>query len=232
MDANKIDHITYKDLVHNQVPPYIEPLGKWKSKVVELLSYALYFPLLGRWLRGFFPIVCVALGKMRRRGNYRGMYRLLFNCLMSSAFRVKNTFKWWYLMRFGVAMAQERQINWMIRDFILEDNLILIGTLGPKPLKGYDVAYSFVGFALWLFERGDIQGAVNMIKISVQADETWGYPEYLYGWFGLFTSGIDSVAHFTKAVHIDWSFFQRMKMDKMCSQHPELLKEVQKRSLV
>jgi hypothetical protein len=89
-----------------------------------------------------------------------------------------------------------------------------------------------VGYSLWLFERGDVQGAINMIQIAVLADETWGYPEYLHGWYGLFTRGVDSVTHFTRAVQIDWSFLQRMKHDKTCRQHPEVLKEVQKRTLV
>ena len=104
--------------------------------------------------------------------------------------------------------------------------------MGPKPWKGYDVAYAFVGYSLWLFERGDIQGAINMIQIGIEADETWGYPEYLFGWYGLFTGGVDSVAHFARAVQIDWSFLQRMKQDKTCRQHPELLKEVQRRTLI
>jgi hypothetical protein len=135
-------------------------------------------------------------------------------------------------MRFAVAIAQERQINWVLRDVVLEDNLTLLGSLGPRPLKGYDVAYSFVGYSLWLFERGDVWGAISMVKIAEQADETWGYPEYLHGWFGLFTAGVDSVEHFARAVHIDWSFLQRMKQDKTCREHPDVLHEVQKRTLV
>jgi len=232
MPENKSDHITYRNLVHNQISPYIVFKGWWHQILVETLSYGIQWPWVGRWIRHSFAAVCTALSRLRRRGDYRGLYTLLINALLGSAFRHRKTYLWWYLMRFAVAVAQERQINWMVRDFILEDNLILMGTLGPKPWVGYDVAYAFVGFSLWLFERGDIQGAVNMIQISVQADETWGYPEYLYGWYGLFTPGIDSVTHFSRAVQIDWSFFQRMKLDKTCSQHPELLREVQKRTLV
>src|SRR5262249_52877946 len=128
--------------------------------------------------------------------------------------------------------AQERQINWLIRDVVLEDNLTLLGSLGPRPFMGYDVAYAFVGFSLWAFERGDVLGAINLVKTAEQADLTWGYPEYLHGWYGLFTTGIDSVEHFSRAVQIDWSFLQRMKHDKTCLAHPDVLHEVQKRSIV
>ncbi len=119
-----------------------------------------------------------------------------------------------------------------MRDLALEDSLIMLGSTGPKPWIGYDIAYAFVGYSLWIFERGDVQGAINMIKVSIDADDTWGYPEYLLGWYGLFTNNVDSVEHFTRAVQIDWSFLQRMKHDRTCRQHPEILKEVQKKTLV
>jgi hypothetical protein len=225
------DHRTYKDLIDNRYPPYIQLRGI-KGALAAVLSHAIRFPILGRFLRRSFTIQCVALSRFRQKGDYVGLYNLLINSLLANYFRKKRIYRWWYLMRFGVAVAQERQINWMIRDLVLEDNLILVGSLGPKPWKGYDVAYSFVGYSLWLFERGDIHGALNMIQIAVQADETWGYPEYLHGWYGLFTTGVDSVNHFTRAVQIDWSFLQRMKQDKTCRAHPEVLREVQKRTIV
>lgn len=49
---------------------------------------------------------------------------------------------------------------------------------------------------------------------------------------GLFTLDVDSANPFAGAVQIDWSFLQRMKRDRTCRQHPEVLKEVQRRTLV
>lgn len=231
MTKGNNDHRTYKDLVQNQYPPYIQNTG-WRGFLANFLSYGLHIPVIGRILKQSFLIVCSALGRYRKLGDFAGLYALLIESLLTYHFRKKNTYRWWYLMRFAVAVAQERQINWLIRDLILEDNLILIGSLGPKPWRGYDSAYTFVGFSLWLFERGDIQGALNMIQIAVRADDTWGYPEYLHGWYGLFTSGVDSISHFTRAVQIDWSFLQRMKQDKTCQKHPDIVHEVQKRTVV
>lgn len=231
MIDNNDDHRTYKELTENRYPPYIQLEGI-KGVLAHVLSKGVHWPFVGRFLRHSFTLECVALTKLRQRGDYLGLYNLLIDSLLSTDFRKKKNYRWWYLMRFGVAVAQERQINWLIRDIVLEDNLILVGSRGPKPWRGYDTAYAFVGYSLWLFERGDIQGAINMIQIAVQADETWGYPEYLNGWFGLFTTGVDSAEHFTRAVQIDWSFLQRMKQDKTCRAHPEVLKEVQKRTLV
>jgi len=228
--GNDYRYRNYRDLIQNKNRPL--PLSSLSAFVVQLLSYCLWLPVIGRMLRYSFTIVCSALGRLRRKEDFKGVYALLLDSLTQEAFRNRQTYRWWYLMRFGVAIAQERQINWLIRDIQLEDNLILIGSLGPRPLKGYDVAYSFVGYALWMFERGDVWGAINLVKMAEEADETWGYPEYLHGWFGLFTTGVDSVEHFSRAVHIDWSFLQRMKQDKTCREHPEVLHEVQKRSIV
>ncbi len=221
---------TYKDLIHNQGKS-IYPTSIL-VQLIEILARGIYIPIIGHFLCYSFTIVCCALSQMRHRRNYPELYALLISCLTRAVFRKKHVHRWWYLMRFAIAVSQERQINWLVRDVVLEDNLILLGSLGPRPLKGYDVAYSFVGYSLWLFERGDIWGAINMVRIAEQADETWGYPEYLHGWYGLFTTGVDSVEHFARAVHIDWSFLQRMKQDKTCKEHPEVLHEVQKRTLV
>lgn len=231
MTKDSSDYRTYKDLVQNRYPPYVQITGL-KGTISELLSYFIKYPIIGHWIKHSFTVVCVALGKLRKQNDFKALYALLIEVLLGNYFRKKETNRWWYLMRFAVAISQERQINWLIRDLILEDNLILIGSLGPKPWKGYDTAYAFVGYSLWLFERGDIQGAIHMIQIAINADETWGYPEYLYGWYGLFTRGVDSITHFARAVQIDWSFMQRMKQDRTCQQHPEVLREVQKRTLV
>lgn len=231
MPEDKFDHRTYKDLVQNRFPPYVQQIG-WRGRLAEYLSLGIRLPIFSHFFQQSFVLVCIALNRLRRKGDYAGLYGLLIQVLLSTTFRRNRIYRWWYLMRFGVAVAQERQINWMIRDLILEDNLIIIGSLGPRPWRGYDVAYAFVGYSLWLFERGDIQGSISMIQIAVEADETWGYPEYLHGWYGLFTQDVNSVEHFTRAVQIDWSFLQRMKQDKTCQRHPELLREVQKRTLV
>lgn len=225
------DHRTYKELIQNHAPPYVNING-WLGSLAGWISVGIKFPLLGKWIRRSFRMVCIALSHYRNQGDYMSLYKLLIIVLLSTNFRKARNYRWWYLMRFGIAIAQERQIHWLVRDVVLEDNLILIGSLGPKPWKGYDVAYVFVGYSLWLFERGDIQAALNMIQIAVQADDSWGYPEYLLGWYGLFTRGVDSVSHFAKAVQIDWSFLQRMRQDKTCQQYPDLVREVQKKTLV
>jgi hypothetical protein len=231
MTNNLNDHRPYKALTQNWRFPSMSLKGA-STFMVNILSYGINLPIIRYFIRRRFNVVCVVLSRLRKKGDYAGLYSLLIYTLSGSYFRKKNRYQWGYLMRFGVAITQERQINWLVRDLVLEDNLILLGSLAATAPTGYDAAYAFVGYSLWLFERGDIHGALNMIQMAVQADDSWGYPEYLHGWYGLFTSGVDSVDHFARAVQIDWSFLHRMKQDKTCRQYPELLKEVQKRTLV
>ncbi len=229
MKADDHRYKLYQELIQHRVQ-YAKLTGV-KGFVAEFLSRFIYYPVVGHWVRYSFILVCCALARLRKKGDYVRLYALLTDALSHGTFRSKPE-HWWYLMRFTVAITQERQINWLIRDVVLEDNLMLLGSLGPKPLKGYDVAYAFVAYSLWLFERGDVWSAISMIKIAKQADETWGYPEYLHGWFGFFTTGINSVEYFARAVQIDWSFLQKMKQDRTCCEHPEMLHEVQRRTLV
>lgn len=91
-------------------------------------------------------MVCAVLGRSKERGNCSKFYKLLIDTLLGPYFRKKAIYQWWYLMRLGASVAQERQIRWLIRNSSLEDTLILMDSLGPKPWKGYDVAYAFVGY--------------------------------------------------------------------------------------
>lgn len=223
------EHKYYRDLVHDQIQ--YPKKGGIKGLGIVFLSHFIETPVLGWLLRHSFAVTCCALARFRYQGRYRRLYRLLNHSFSQTKLR-RTPHYWWYLMRFAVALTQERQIHWFDRDIAVEDNLMLLGSLGPRPLKGYDVAYSFVGYALWLFERGNVASAISMVQLAEEADETWGYPEYLHGWFGLFTTGVNSVEYFAKAVQIDWSFLQKMKHDKACSEHPDMLHEVQKRIVI
>lgn len=180
-----------------------------------------------------FNMICLYIAVMHKRQNFHHMYKLMLTVLSYQYWREPAQAKqWWFLMRLFVALLQEQQIYFLRFHPKLEEELIRLGFEGPAPVEGYDVSYSYVGFALWKFERAEIHEAINLIKTAVLADSSWGYPEYLYGWFGLFTSDVDSVEHFSKAIQLDWSFFHRLKRDKVCQQFPEILKAVNKRVLV
>jgi len=219
----------YKDLIH-QTPESVKlPAGA--LAVLDFLTVFINTPLIRVLLRRSFFLVCYAMVSFRKERNYAPLYRLLIGCLLAKSCR-SNPKQWWYCMRAAVAFVQARQHHSWATDIDLEDNLIRLGNRGPQPLVGYDVAYVFVGYSLWLFERGEVGTALRMISIAEKADPSWGYPSYLHGWYQLFGSEKESVDYFVRAVHIDWSFLRKMKEDNICREHPQILHEVRRRTLV
>lgn len=231
MSQNTVEIKFYKDLLRQKTEPLKSP--RFLKRVFQWASLGVNLPLIGLLCRQSFVIVCYAMVRFRQKGQYRRLYRLLSRCLTGKSLRKKPK-EWWYLMRALVAFSQEyctfsdrtgEQNN-------LEESLILLGYLGPKPLKGYDVAYVYVAYSLWNFERGDIGAALSLITIAECADPTWGYPAYLHGWYSLFENTGAAVDYFSQAVQMDWSFLQKMKHDNICKEHPEILHEVRRRALV
>lgn len=217
--------------------PYGNPAAKKRTAakwlLMKFLGLLFFIPLLGHALLRLFTVDCLYVALLHQYGNQSRLYTFLHRILKSGAFRRKGKHHyWWFFMRLIVAFLQEEQIHHFLINPDLEEELITLGKMGPGKRTGYNVAYSFVGFSLWLFERGLIHDAINMVAIAAEADQAWGYPEYLHGWYGLFIGGEGSEQHFTKAVIIDWSFLHRMRRDRTCQQFPDMIKKVSQQVLV
>ncbi len=219
----------YKDLIHRTPNNVQLPAGL--GSLLGFLSPFINTPLIRALLRRSFLMVCYAMVYFRNRRDFLQSYRLLTGCLLTKHLR-KNPKHWWYLMRAAVALVQTRENNAFEDDLSIEDTLILLGNSGPQPLEGYDVAYVFLGYSLWFFERGEVQVALRMVKIAEQADPSWGYPTYLHGWYQLFHNEKEAIDYFVRAVQMDWSFLHKMKEDTICKEHPKVLQEVRLRTLV
>ncbi len=118
-------HRSYRDLILNRQPyPH---LSSFKGIIAGLLSYAIALPIIGKLLRKSFVVTCFALGRYRQKGNYIGLYTLLLNSLIDRRYQNKNSYQWWYLMRFAVAVAQERQINFFCERFSIRRQFNYVG---------------------------------------------------------------------------------------------------------
>ena len=139
---------------------------------------------------------------------------------------------WWHLMRLIVTHMQEQQIYTFKINPQIEEELIHLSEKLSLQIKSYDVSYCYVGFSLWLFERSQVISAREMVEIAAEAYPTWGYPDYLLGWYGLFLGSTNTIDHFRNAINKDWSFLQKIKQDKTCQQFPNLIKEVTNKMIV
>jgi len=167
---------------------------------------------------------------VRKNKSHQALQHLM-QLLKSKKFIEGPTYRWWYLMRQAVMLAQDYQLCSQNHFKGEIKHLMSLGTNGPLCSSGYDVAFCFVGFGLWAFQMGDTKLAIRYIQHAIDADNTWGYPDYLMGWLGLFDKQVDTVHHFVKALKYNWSFFHRINRDPICQKHPEILKEVRQKVL-
>ena len=214
-------------------PKFVSKNNFLRYLFICVVGGLLSLPLLGCLFRKIFSLVCLQIVLLHQNNNYQSLYKLIAKVLKGNTYRSdKRADCWWFLMRLAVAFVQEQQIKQFFINPELEEFFIDLGKKGPGKQVGYNVAYSFVGFSLWLFERGLIKDAIGMIQVAENADPTWGYPQYLHGWYGLFLEDVDSVDYFSKAVNIDWKFLHRLRNDHTCQQFPEIVKQVNKRVLI
>jgi hypothetical protein len=100
--------------------------------------------------------------------------------------------------------------------------------LGPQPWQGFAVAYSFASFSFCSFLAGKYNKAIEYISIANHAEKSWGYPEYLLGWYGLLLEGISPVPHFVRAIHCNKRYWQLLQHDPLVAKFPTVLQKVKK----
>lgn len=200
-------------------------------EVLVGLAYLVALPGLNLVFRYTFLGACGYVVRLKIKRKKTEALTFVINTLSSDQYREKGTFRWWHLMRLGISIAQDYQLQNNIFLPLVEKLMHLVLT-GPQPRLGYDAAYSLVGFSLWAFQIGDVKLAIFTIRQAIQADPLWGYPHYLLGWFGLFDTEVDSVNHFEQALKCNWSFFHRIMNDPICLRHPDILSRLRKRMLI
>lgn len=192
------------------------------------------FTLLGlqsMWRKTFYGLKLQVL-QLRSQGEQIEALNALIQALTKNHFWVSHTAKWWYLMQMAVSIAQDLQLSDSNKICEPVKRLFKLILQAPSPWYGYHAAYSFVSLSLWSFQFGKTQNALMQVNSAIHADASWGYPEYLLGWYGLVLEGIDPVPHFVKAIQFDWNFFRRLKQDPLCQKFPNVLENVKKALLM
>ncbi len=191
------------------------------------------FSLIG--LRSFWQSTFYGLkmqvDQLRRHGQKIEALHLLLQGLSQNHFWLNHATKWWYLMHLSISLAQDLKLSAANQFSSPIQRLFKLSMQAPTPWQGYNVAYSFVSLSLWSFELGKTQKAIEQINCAIHADSSWGYPEYLLGWYGLSLEGIDPVAHFVKAVKLNWSLLEKLKQDPLGQRFPYILQAVKEKVL-
>ncbi len=127
-----------------------------------------------------------------------------------------NHHHWWSFMRYAVKSIEKSG------DLGNMKQTLERAREGIEPFEGYDVAFSFVAFSLWKFKEERIEEAVDLAKTASEADPTWGYPEFLLGWYCLVAGGGDASRHLANAVQRDPRIIFRVASDPICHARPDI----------
>lgn len=140
---------------------------------------------------------------------------------------------WWGLMRQIINILQDQQLGFMVINPEIETKLTHLSlNYKNQDFESHDKAFCLIAISLWMFERGKINMAVLTAAEAAKADLSWGYGDFMVGWYKLFLGGNDAVKHFNIAVSKDWSFLHRINKDSICQKFPSVLKEVNRELLV
>lgn len=218
---------------HQQLIGEMPPIKDASNKISRFVNYVMSFLGLRFFWRKTFHGLTSQVMQLRRQGELIEALNVLLEGLAKNHYWKDHANKWWHLMYLAVNIAQNLQLGEVSSQYSEPlQRLLKLSTRAPQPWHGYQVAYCFCAFSLWSFAQKKFPKAIEQVNVAVHADLTWGYPEYLLGWYGLVLEGMDPVSHFVKAVHIDSNFFQKLKQDPFLHHFPEVLAAINQRVLI
>jgi hypothetical protein len=200
-------------------------LGIRKIRVIGL-SYIIGFPVIDGLFSRFFVGSCAKIILRKRHGCIHEALEILLDLLQKKTLSKQQT---WDLLKWGVMLAQERQLSPDYRLLNEIDSLMeQLKKMADEEVAhaGYDAAYVQVCLALWALQRGEMEMAVRYVALAIQSDETWGYSYFLMGWLACFYHMMDPVPYFIQAISKDWTYFQRIQRDPVLQQYPEVLRDI------
>ena len=129
----------------------------------------------------------------------------------------------WTFMSLGVCDADK------VRDPGLREEFITQLLAGVEPLKGYDVANSFLTAAHWRYAEGRLAEAVHFAEIASNADPTWGDPDFFLGWYCLKHNHSGALDHLVRAVTKDGRMLEQISENRLCRETPDIVAKLEER---
>ncbi len=127
---------------------------------------------------------------------------------------------WWSFVKYGVDSAKYTE------DIEHRNILIKYATSGIEPFEGYDVAYSYLEFSRWQYQKQDQENAIKYAKIASKADRTWAEPDFILGWYSLIFSSGNAEEHLCHAIDKDHRFLFRIVNNDICKQYPHIINKL------
>ena len=129
---------------------------------------------------------------------------------------------WWTFMSHAVKSAKH------IEQEDLKSRLIDFAESGIQPFDGYNVASAFLEFSRWEYRAGNHEKALEYAEIASNADDTWGEPDFLLGWFKLVLGKADAEESLSRAIEKDQRILFRVASNDVCKQYPGMIAKLKR----
>ncbi len=212
--------LTSKDHEEIRSTPFKEP--PFTGVALRLLRFICRIPWIKRRLNNTVGGLSGRIFRCMEDGEFNEAAAIAFYAL--EKYRNKNEERlgfmnhhhWWSFMRHAVDSIEKGGNSEQI------DKAIKYGQEGIEPFEGYDVAYSFVAYSRWKYRAQIFESAVEYANIASAADKTWGYPEFLLGWYALVSGSGDAAKHLKEAIKRDPRIIFRVSSDPICKTRPDI----------
>lgn len=223
---------SYDELViFQQKIGFLSSVAAWLEKTFFLtpLSWVIYWPVLADFRINHYYAAKTYLHYLSKSSKFPDLIHFLIVIITESDLDKE---KIWSLCKIGTYAVQVRQMS---PDVVILTKIDELIGLIPDKLAvqlSYDCSYTLVCLSLWRFQRGQMEWALKLAALASQADPTWGYPDYLLGWYGCFTLEFDPLPHFLEAINKDWRYAKRILNDKIIQNQTEVLKQIKHKLLI
>lgn len=134
-----------------------------------------------------------------------------------SDWRASGRDHWWFFVRLAAGSAGRCGSS------RLKQEVIQLAGVESEPARGLNAAEAFLEFARWAYDEGELDAAIAYAEQAAAADESWGEPDFMLGWYRLASGDGEPLRHFARAVGKDPGLYFQIAKDPLCKSHPHLM---------
>jgi len=173
-------------------------------------------PLLNKLIKSSDAILLGYVAGLFSNRQYEECLEYAYHGL--SEFASKDHFVWWEFLRISVECG--KKIN-KTSDYELLKNYAL---RGPKPIEGRKIAVTMLQLSKWGYDAGDFKGSIEFARMASVADENWGDPDFVIGWYLLPKQ--ESIFYFKSAIKKDSELRNTILNNSTCKRYPEIIADL------
>ena len=200
-----------------------------ENLLLKPLSWIIHWPICLPFRMDNYYVAKAYLCYLKNHHRYPDLIHFLITVVTESNLDKDQI---WAICKLGTHAIQVRQLN---PDAVILAKIEALTVLIPESLAvqvSYNCSYTLVCLSLWRFQRGQMEMAIKLAALAIQADPSWAYPDYLLGWYGCFTLEVDPTPYFFEAIRKDWRYAKRVLNDKIIQNQTDIIKHIKHKLLI